>query len=236
MLRAELVFYNFRSNYEKKERLAVPMVAIASSHELFDVVIRSWIAEDSEGRPARRAFVSTLIDEGVLKLSDVREVVTLLEMKAREKFKPISLLDFSELRSRLRSVVVEQIQFLNNGGLQADGLLVIRNGLDNLNSKDARPAIQGLIEIIPLNFRSEIITDPKILASEIIDLRSDVTHDLGRLTNRSYQLASKVIHVFRWTYAVLDVMDIGVLPVNLKAHYAFYRLAVRVDETLWRRE
>lgn len=234
--RTRLVFYNFKSSYDIRNSLTVPMISLAGSSEVFVRVLRSWISEEERNKIARRAFISTLLDQETIRISDVREIVTLLEMKAREKFKPLSSAHFKSLRYKMQEIVDEEMAKESIANDLTVGLETIRKRLENLNSKDAKPGIKQLIEIIPADYRQEIIADAEITAKQIVDLRNDATHDLSRLTNKSYQTASDVVHLLRWIYVVLDVIELGISVDEIHPYFTFHRVAMNLDKTLWSKE
>ena len=60
----------------------LPLLDIGADRELFRRIIAGWLAEPQFRRMARGAFNSIQQDEGVLRLSHLRELVTIVEMLA----------------------------------------------------------------------------------------------------------------------------------------------------------
>ena len=63
----------------------VPLLDICHDRELFRRIIASWLADPASRRIGRGAFASILQDEGFLRLSHLRELVTIIEMQAGGK-------------------------------------------------------------------------------------------------------------------------------------------------------
>ena len=127
----------------------LPLLDICHDRELFCRILAGWLAERRSRRIGRGAFASMVQDEGFLRLSHLRELVTIIEMQAgSDGTAPLSKDKSRALRSAL-SVTIKE--FAAKDADSQCWLETMEKRINNINYHDAKMVLKKVIEQLPSN-------------------------------------------------------------------------------------
>jgi hypothetical protein len=137
---------------KKRQLPKLPILDIGRDRAQFRRVIAGWLAEPPARRVGRAAFVSILQDEGILHLSHLRELVTIIEMQADSaETTPLSKEKSCTLRRALRATLEA---FAAKESDSHIWLETIKKRIDNINYHDAKLKLKNFISQLPNGFVS----------------------------------------------------------------------------------
>jgi hypothetical protein len=222
--RAEsLVYFSDPIERPQKQRgfMDAPMVEFARNKPLFRKLIRNWLAEPQGRRIARAAFEDILRDKGVLRLSQHRELVTIIELLGKTKgSSPMTKAKAREVRAALRKALEECAA---NGATNQAWVDTIRARIDNINYHDAAIVVQNFLDELPSGF----IDFPPTFAKDVVELRNTVTHNLGNIKNSDFNRLAFFVAKLRAAIALSDVISLGASPSDVRKDADLIRLADR---------
>ncbi len=193
----------------------VPLLDICHDRELFRRIIASWLAEPASRRIGRGAFASILQDEGFLRLSHLRELVTIIEMQAGGNgTPPLSKEKARTLRNALK-VTLES--FAAKEADSKNWIETIKNRIDNINSHDTKIKVKNLIAQLP----SGLVSVPATFYRDVIELRNTLVHEMSRLKNSDYNRLAFFVAKLNAVYAVSDAVALGAKANEIRTGSAF---------------
>jgi hypothetical protein len=180
-----------------------PILNICRNPELFRRVIAGWLAEPAARKIGRGAFASIQQDKGILHLSHLRELVTIIEMQAgRDGTTPLSREKSCALRSALRATLEA---FAAKETDSQSWFETIKKRIDNINYHDAKATLQTFISQLPNGFVSVSST----FHSDVVELRNALTHDMSRLKSADYSRLAFYVAKLKALYALNDAIALG---------------------------
>jgi hypothetical protein len=157
-----------------------PILNICRDRGLFRRAIAGWLAEPRARKIGRGAFASIQQDKGILRLSHLRELVTIIEMQAgSDGTTPLSKEKSRALRSALTATLEE---FAKNETDSQSWLETIKKRIDNINYHDAKVKLETFISQLPSGF----VSVPSTFHSDVVELRNALTHEMSRLKSADY--------------------------------------------------
>jgi hypothetical protein len=180
-----------------------PILDICRDRGLFWRMIAGWLGEAPVRKIGRGAFVSILHDEGILRLSHLRELVTIIEMLAEsDGTTPLSKEQSCALRSALMTTLEE---FAANDTESQNWLGTIKKRIDNINSHDAKMKLKSFISRLPNQF----VNVPETFHNDVVELRNTLTHDMSRLKSTDYNRVAFYVAKLKALYALNDAITLG---------------------------
>ena len=197
----------------------LPLLDICHDRELFCRIIAGWLAEPRSRRIGRAAFASIVQDEGFLRLSHLRELVTIIEMQAgSDGTAPLSKEKSRALRSALSATIKE---FAEKDADSQSWFETMNKRINNINYHDAKLVLKMVIEQLPSNFISVPIT----FHSDVIELRNALVHDMSCLDNSDFNKLAFFVANLKAIYAVNDAVALGAKASEIRAGSSFLHLA-----------
>lgn len=182
---------------------AIPVLEIGHKRALFRKVISIWLSEAPARRIARAAFYEILQDKGSLRLSHLRELVTIVEMLASSAgATPLSKTQSAALRPALKKVVSDFAAEQNNG---ENWRQTIERRIDHINSYDAKVILKNFFAELPANF----VSVPENFHGDVIEFRNTLVHDMSRIKSSDYNKLSFFVAELKALYVLSNVVALG---------------------------
>ena len=193
----------------------VPLLDIGADRELFRRIIAGWLAELPYRRIARGAFNSIQQDEGVLSLSHLRELVTIVEMlTGNDGAAPLPKGTSRALRCALKAALKI---FAAKQSDSANWVDTITKRIDNINYHDAKRKIKAFLSQLPTGF----VSVPETFHDDVIDLRNVLVHDMTQLNKTHYSRLAFFVAKLKAAYAVNDAIALGARAEEIRTGSSF---------------
>lgn len=181
----------------------VPILDICRDRELFRRVIAGWLAEPPARKIGRGAFASIQQDKGILHLSHLRELVTIIEMQAgSDGTTPLSKEKSRALRSALRATLEA---FAAKDTDSQNWFETIKQRIDNINYHEAKVKVKRFMSQLPIGF----VSVPSTFHSDVVELRHKLVHDISRLKSADYNRLGFYVAKLKALYALYDAIALG---------------------------
>ena len=181
-----------------------PIVDICQDRALFRRIVGSWLAETPDRRMERGAFALILQDKGTLRLSHLRELVTIIEMKA-DSDGMTPLVEKAKARG-LRQALKKAAEHYAADDVDSQSWLeTIKKRIDYINSYDAKLILKKFIVQLP----EQLIAVPPTFHSDVVELRNTLVHALERLRTDDWNKLSFFVAKLKAAYALSDVIALG---------------------------
>ncbi len=205
----------------RREFMDTPLVEFARNKPLFRKLMGNWLAEPQGRRIARAAFEDILRDKGVLRLSQHRELVTIIELLGKtDGSAPLARDKALEVRVALRRALDE---YAAKDESSESWVGAIRSRIDNINYHDAAVVIQNFLDKLPPGF----VSFPPAFSADVIKLRNVITHNLGNIRNSDFNSLAFFVAKLRAAVALSDVISLGASPSDVRRDADMIRLADR---------
>ena len=196
-----------------------PILNIGHDRALFRRIVSGWLAEPRARRIARGALVLILRDKGSLRLSHLRDLVTMIEMLAgKEGASPLS----GEEARDLRSALISTLEAFAAGKPESDSWLgTMKKRIDNINSHDAKIKVESFISKLP----GGLVSVPPKFSSDVVELRNALVHDITRVQIADYNKLAFFVAKLKGLYALSDAIALGARVDEIGTNSEFLRLA-----------
>lgn len=187
----------------KNKFFPLPILAICHNRELFRRIAAGWLADPPSRRIGRGAFAEIVKDGGTLRLSHLRELVTIIETQtSSEGTAPLSKKQSCALRQALRAALEG---FAANEPDSDSWLVSMKRRIDNVNYHDAKIQLKNFISRLPKGF----VSVPQTFHNDVIELRNTLVHDMSRIKSGDYNKLSFFVAKLKGLYALSDALALG---------------------------
>jgi hypothetical protein len=136
-------------------------------------------------------------DEGTLRLSHLRELVTIIEMQAGRL--PLSKTQFRAL------------------GRALSWLETIKTRINNINYRNAKIEVETFISQLP----NGLVSLPPTFYSDVVEFRNTLVHHLDRLNHDDDNKLAFFVAKLKSVYALSDAVALGARVDEIRTESAF---------------
>jgi hypothetical protein len=205
-----------------------PLLQISQNRDLFRRVMAKFLSEAESRKIARGAFASIVEDEGSIRLSHLRELVTIIEMQAeKDGIAPLSKKLAGKLRNALKAAA--RAFAASHTSTQTDWLETIEGRINYINSYDAKKKMLKFIGRLPTG----LVTVPEAFSAQVIEFRNSLVHDMSKLTDFHYNKLAYFVAKLQAIYAVDDAGALGAKANEIAPPSRFLQHAKRMSEHIF---